>query len=379
MKAKVFLFLFALQFLFFFKAEACTTFVLKDSNQILFGRNFDFNVGSGFVVNNPKGISKYALVGNEKNIMRWTSRYGSITLNQFGREFPYEGMNEKGLVVAIMILTKTKYPEIDSRKVISPLQWVQYQLDVASTVDEVIASNSILRISKELPVGIHFLVCDAKGKAATIEFIDGKMVCHTEKQLPIPLLTNNTYDESISYLKNFDIMGGEKNIQWNNFYDIDWTQDVTLSVNQLFAVAAKRLCTPCDTLNSIGKAFDVLQKVTVKDHTQWSAVFDISSKIIYFKNAKRKETIKLYLADFDFKLNGKVEILDIQSATAVNTMSQLKLYTTDINREYVFKAFNPLMDSGFFSAKIPDTLIDAYARFSENLKINDLKTNSYRN
>lgn len=375
MKAKFFLVLFALQFLFFFKTEACTTFVMKDSNQILFGRNFDFNVGSGFVVNNPKGISKYALVGNEKNIMRWTSRYGSMTFNQFGREFPYEGMNEKGLVVAVMILTKTKYPEIDNRKVISPLQWIQYQLDVASTVDEVIASNSVLRISKELPVGIHFLVCDAKGKAATIEFVDGKMVCHTEKQLPIPLLTNNTYDESISYLKQFDVMGGKKNIPWNNFYDIDWKQDVTLSVNQLFAVAAKRLYNPCDTLNFIGKAFDVLQTVAVKDHTQWSVVFDISNKVIYFKNVKREETIKLNLANFDFESNKKVMILDIQSATSVNTMSQLKLYTADINKEYVFKAFNPLVDSDFFSVQVPATLIEAYVRFPENLKINDLKSN----
>lgn len=375
MKAKSLLVLFALQFLFLFKTEACTTFVLKDSKQILFGRNFDFNVGSGFVVNNPKGLSKYALVDHEKNIMRWTSRYGSITFNQFGREFPYEGMNEKGLVVALMILTKTKYPEIDNRKVISPLQWIQYQLDVASTVDEVIASNSILRISKELPVGIHFLVCDAKGKAATIEFVDGKMVCHAEKQLPIPLLTNNTYDESISYLKNFDIMGGKKSILWNSYYDIDWTQNFTLSVNQLFAIAAKKMHNPCDTLNLVGKAFDVLQAITVKDYTKWSVVFDISNKIIYFKNAKRKDVVKLNLANFDFESNNKVMILDIQSATSANTMNQLELYTTDLNREYIFKAFNPLMKSGFFSVHLPDSLIEAYARFSETLNMNVSKNN----
>jgi choloylglycine hydrolase len=26
----------------------------------------------------------------------WTSRYGSITFNQYGREFPSGGINEKG-------------------------------------------------------------------------------------------------------------------------------------------------------------------------------------------------------------------------------------------------------------------------------------------
>jgi len=167
----------------------------------------------------------------------------------------------------------------------------------------------------------------------------------------------------------------KKSIQWNDFYDIDWKQDVTLSVNQLFAVAAKRLYKPCDTLNCIGKAFDVLQKVTVKNHTQWSVVFDIFNKIVYFKNAKREETIKLNLADFDFESNKKVEILDIQSATSVNTMSQLKLYTPDINREYIFKAFNPLVDSRFFSTQIPSTLIEAYVRYPGTLNSNELKSN----
>lgn len=371
MKAKLFLVLFVLQFLFFLKVGACTTFVLKDSSQIVFGRNFDFNVGSGFVVNNPKGISKYALVSNEDNVMRWTSKFGSVTFNQFGREFPYEGMNEKGLVVALMILSKTKYPEIDNRKATSPLQWIQYQLDVASTVDEVIASDSFLRISKELPIGIHFLVCDASGKAATIEFVEGKMIYHVDKQLPIPLLTNNTYDESISYLRQFDIMGGEKPVQWNNFYDIDWKQDVTLSVNQLFAVAAKKLNKPNSSLNLVGKAFDALQAVTVNDHTQWSVVFDISNKKIYFKNAKREETINLNFTDFDFESNGKVEILDIQSATSVNTMSQLKLYTPEINREYIFNAFKPLTDSGFFPVQIPDAVIEAYTQFPGTLTYSD--------
>ena len=214
-------------------------------------------------------------------------------------------------------------------------------------------------------------MCDASGKAATIEFVEGKMIYHVDKQLPIPLLTNNTYDESISYLRQFDIMGGEKPVQWNNFYDIDWKQDVTLSVNQLFAVAAKKLNKPNSSLNLVGKAFDALQAVTVNDHTQWSVVFDISNKKIYFKNAKREETINLNFTDFDFESNGKVEILDIQSATSVNTMSQLKLYTPEINREYIFNAFKPLTDSGFFPVQIPDAVIEAYTQFPGTLTYSD--------
>lgn len=32
----------------------------------------------------------------------WTSRYASVTFNQWGREFPMDGMNEAGLVVALV-------------------------------------------------------------------------------------------------------------------------------------------------------------------------------------------------------------------------------------------------------------------------------------
>jgi choloylglycine hydrolase len=35
--------------------------------------------------------------GDGKTIS-WISKYGSITFNQYGREFPTGGMNEKGLV-----------------------------------------------------------------------------------------------------------------------------------------------------------------------------------------------------------------------------------------------------------------------------------------
>ena len=282
-------------------------------------------------------------------------------------------MNESGLVVAQMYLAKTKYPDIDNRKVISPLQWIQYQLDVASSVDEVIASDSLLRISKEVPVGIHFLVCDRQGKTATIEFIEGKMICHAGKELPIPLLTNNTYDESLSYLKQFDILGGEKTVKWNNIKDIELPNDNTLGINKVFATVANQIMKSQDTANLVNRAFDIHQCVTTHNHTQWSTVFDITNKKIYFKNANHKDIIMLDLKNFNFYEASIV--LDIQTATANNIMKQFRKYTTGINRDYVFKAFLPLIESGFIPFRIPDSVIEAQARFSETLKRVDGKSN----
>jgi len=375
MKTRIILVVAVYQLFLLSSSNACTTFVLKNDSQIVYGRNFDFNIGNGFVISNQKGISKYAFVGNEKNLMTWESKYGSISFNQFGKEFPYGGMNETGLVIAQMYLSQTMYPEIDNRKVISPLQWIQYQLDVSSTVEEVLASDTIMRISKEVPVGIHFLVCDSKGKTATIEFINGEMVSHVNEELQIPLLTNNTYEESISYLKQFDILGGANTIKWDNIYDIEWTNDNTLAINKVFATAANKMMKTQDSSNLINRAFEVLQCVTINNHTKWSTVFDVTNKMIYFKNENRNVIITLALEDFEFDSDKNSILLDIQTAISHNTMTQFIPYSTEINRDYVYKAFIPLMDSGFIPVRLPEAVIEAHARFPETLKIADRKSN----
>ena len=56
-------------------------------------------------------------------------------------------MNEAGLVVSAMGLEQTEYPAPDARPAISAFQWIQYQLDTAATVADVIASDAELRIS----------------------------------------------------------------------------------------------------------------------------------------------------------------------------------------------------------------------------------------
>lgn len=368
MKTRIIIALVVILLISLSNAYTCTTFVLKDGAQIVYGRNFDFNIGNGFIVNNQRRILKHAFVGSEKNLMVWESLYGSISFNQFGKEFPYGGMNERGLVIAQMYLAQTIYPDIDGRKVISPLQWIQYHLDVSSSVEEVIASDSILRISNEMPVGIHFLICDSTGKAASIEFINGEMVCHIDEKLPIPLLTNNTYDESISYLKQFDILGGADTVKWNNIYDIKPTEDYTLTINKVFTTAANNMVNGQNSSNLITKAFEVLQSVAINNHTKWSTVFDITNKTIYFKNEQRQEIIILKMEDFEFGSNKNSIVLDIQTATADNTMSQFKQYTTEINRDYVWNAFTPLMESGFIPVQLPQDVIEAHAIFPETLR-----------
>src|SRR5687767_15825007 len=112
-------------------AFPCTTFCMAGDGESLFGRNYDFEIGQGYVMTNARGVAKTSMAGT----LRWTSSYASVTFNQWGREFPMDGMNEAGLVIALMWLDETVYPR-DERPSLRVLEWIQYQLDNHRSVEE---------------------------------------------------------------------------------------------------------------------------------------------------------------------------------------------------------------------------------------------------
>src|SRR5689334_7033535 len=94
----------------------CTTFLLERGNERVVGKSYDWHMGQGFVVVNQKGIAKQALpMKKGDQPARWISKFSSVTFNQYGREMPNGGMNENGLVVEVMWLDSSVYPEPDAR------------------------------------------------------------------------------------------------------------------------------------------------------------------------------------------------------------------------------------------------------------------------
>src|SRR5688500_6740984 len=181
------------------EALACTTFCLKNKGEVLFGKNYDWMIGDGAAFVNRRGVSKWSGLENEKNPAKWTSRYGSVTFNQYGWESPSGGMNEVGLVIELMWLDDTEYPQPDDRPAIGVLEWIQFNLDTAATAEEVIRNSAAVRIASA--VKLHYLVSDKYGNSATVEFLDGKLVAHTGEKLPVSALANDTYTRSLEYSK----------------------------------------------------------------------------------------------------------------------------------------------------------------------------------
>jgi choloylglycine hydrolase len=74
-------------------AEGCSTFCLAGAGPV-FGKNYDWDVADGLVIVNKRGVAKTAMTND--NPAKWTSKYGSVTFNQYGREMPCGGINEAG-------------------------------------------------------------------------------------------------------------------------------------------------------------------------------------------------------------------------------------------------------------------------------------------
>jgi choloylglycine hydrolase len=298
---------------------ACTTFCINKNGQVVFGRNYDWVTGAGIVNTNQRGLFKTSMKSGNASTVSWVSKYGSITFNQYGKEFPTGGMNEKGLVVELMWLDGTRYPAEDNRPALGVLQWIQYQLDNASTTAEVIASDSRLRIN-EKATPIHYLIADEKGNVATIEFLNGKMVVHKDDKLPFPVLTNDTYAASVQTAK--PLVGKPA---------------VTLDNNSL-----DRFVKACSMVKQFNEAdinmpvtdfaFSVLEKVSQGSFTKWSIVYDITNKKVHFKTEAIKSIKSFQFSAFDFACDQQAKMFNMNQDVKGDISSRFTLPDKKLKR-----------------------------------------------
>ncbi len=269
---RVFLIIFLLNSIIGF---SCTTFVIKSENNLIFGRNLDWYSENGIIVVNQRNQHKKSIVFFPDEPINWTSKYGSITFNQFGKEFPFGGINEKGLVIEIMV-AKAEYSKNDNRKAVNELQWIQYQLDNSANLDEVIANDKVIRLSK-ISQNLHFLVADKAGNIAVLEFKNGKMLVYKDDKLPFPVLENDLYKTSLQKYKN--------------------------KQSCRFSTATERVLNYDEKTNSsaIDYSFDILKDVALDG--SWSIVYDIKNMTINFVTKSNRNRKIIKLLDFDFSCN----------------------------------------------------------------------------
>ena len=328
---------------------ACTTFVLRDGDRAVFGKNLDWYVDPGYIHVNQRGLVKEALPQRDREPVRWVSKYGSVTFNQAGKELPMGGMNEAGLVIENMWLDTTQYPEPDERPPLVEAQWIQYQLDNHAAVAEVIASDSMVRISPN-SVPIHYLILDGAGEVAVIEFLKGEMVSYVGDKAPFEVLTNSNYLGSAGCFMRGGLTGGNTSLQ--RFVD------ATAMIRDFEGGGG-------DTL--IDYSFEILDnvfaQVTPEHFTRWSIVYDFAGGRVYFKTHDSPAPKYLDIADLDFTCGSPRMTIDVHTKNSGRVNEQMVEYTAELNREIILEVFAQYRDNGLMD--LPESYLLELAEYPD--------------
>lgn len=332
--------------LFTAQTPACTTFCLKNGGEVLFGKNYDWMIGDGLIFVNRRGVEKRALISDGETAARWISRHGSVTFNQYGRDNPSGGMNEAGLVIELMWLDETQYPKADARPAIGVLEWIQYQLDVSGSVEEVVRNAETVRIAS--PVKLHYLVSDKAGNAAAVEFLDGRLVTHAGEKLVAAALANDTYEKSLNYSKQTAAEKAKTESSFDRF---------TRAAHRTKEFSLK----PKTEKEAVAYAFDILSNVAQKNSTQWSIVYDQRRARIHFRSLQSPAVKTIDARSFDYACGGAVKIFDLNSKEAGDVSGRFADYTNKANRDLIERSFNGTP----FLKGVPAPARDEIAGFSE--------------
>jgi choloylglycine hydrolase len=322
------------------KLQACSTFCFKDNNeQRIVGKVFDWSDSHALVTVNKRNVSKRAFVLKSlSGGARWVSKFGSVTFNQYGRDFPMGGMNEKGLTVEIMVGT-AKHPSMfDRRPVVNELQWIQYVLDNYATVADMLNSIDGIRVEKVMQE-VHYMVCDLQAECSTVEYLDGRLVTHSGQTLLSKNFSNAQYESSVSELKTYEGFGGQQPLP----PDIS-----SLSRFTRTAVGLKNYAHQ----ESESYAFDLLKSVALSG--EWRIVYSGENKI-KFQTAHDARIREVDLSRLDFDCARPVKVLDIDQSIEGPVDNYWQDYSTDLNRELVNK-----------NKQLPSVLRSSIVSYPEN-------------
>lgn len=179
-----------------FQANACTNFMLnaKDGT-VMMTRTLEFGPNlKSEIVTSPRGKQFTSTAPGGGKGLQWTSKYGYVFLNFFGKDMAVDGQNDQGLTIGYLYLPAiTKYPTVPkgkSHQALSYLQVGDWILGNFSSVDEVrdaikkqaiFASPMDFGDYKNVIFPLHLVVADRSGKSITIEFTHGKINVYNNK------------------------------------------------------------------------------------------------------------------------------------------------------------------------------------------------------
>ncbi len=319
---------------------ACSNFYLDKGGKSLIAHKMDWVTSAGLVVVGKRHVKKRGFQVKNDPEFTWTSKFGSIALSMDGRESTGRGINEAGLLLLEAAMSTTQQSRDHNLPLLSVAQWTQYQLDTSETIEDVIASDNVVRIRPD-DIQSHFFVWDRSGRPAVIEWLDGKMTVFRGDTLPIPVINNSAYESCVA--DGDDPTGRFKTIvDAINAYD------------------------PAQSGDSISYVFSILRSLDYMlpppTQPQWSVIFDLFASRIYLSTARNSNVRYFDMKSFDYSCLTDVEVLDINGEGSGDVRSNFVPYTTEINRAFVEEVYNTYASYGY---PTPQETIEELIAFPE--------------
>ena len=235
---------------------ACSTFLTQNEDgQYLAGRNFDYSETDLLTIytHPDKGYASIGMVPLGSFNIGITG--GIETMSNLAKFLmlasPYmcvDGINEKGLMVAVLDLNPQKIRQDTGKAKINTMVAVRLLLDRAATVDEAIELLSQYDFNSMSKYAQHIYVADAQGKSAVVEW-----------QMNNVFGADNGYKMYVvesNVCTNFWMYEGKREGECNRFDTI--TQ----------RLAEKPVNAPEDAMENL--------KAASVSWTQWSCVYQLS-------------------------------------------------------------------------------------------------------
>ena len=155
--------------------DGCTAFVTKNENSsILFGRNFDWGTCTALIVQTSpvEGYDSVSTVNMDfLNLGLRMPEETQMRLLSVAAPFaPMDGMNEKGLCVAVLMIQDSPGFQQDTGKPdLTTTTAVRLLLDQAADVEEAVELLSQYDMHASAGMMVHFALADATGHSVVVE------------------------------------------------------------------------------------------------------------------------------------------------------------------------------------------------------------------
>ena len=244
--------------------EGCTAFVSRNENgNVILGRNFDFEESPFVQVytdpeNGYASVSTATLLGIGYG--KDKSPDSGFSVTNFSRltapYFPCDGMNEKGVSAALLVVPVVSTVHDDNKVSINQTTAIRLILDKAASTDEAVELLRKYNVYFSGGLKTHIFIADASGNSVIVEYYDGDLQV-VKNANDYQIAANHIAYQDMNIFESPDSLERQKAVE----------QVITERDNKLDMRTCEEL------LNAIG-----LYNRDKSDRLQWSVVYDLSDR-----------------------------------------------------------------------------------------------------